>query len=57
LPPSEWFTIKDRLPRLRKNFISYDEYRKECRRLQVKSEAQQNLSPHDALADIGVWRV
>ena len=51
--PSEWFAVKDRLPRLRKNFISFDQYRKECRRLQVKSEAQQNLLGR-YLHDLGV---
>jgi hypothetical protein len=28
--PSEWFAVKDWLPRLRKNFLSFDEYRKAC---------------------------
>ena len=51
--PSEWFAVKDRLPRLRKNFISFDQYRKECHRLQVTSEAQQNLLGR-YLHDLGV---
>jgi internalin A len=51
--PSEWFTVKDRLPRLRKNFVSFDQYRKVCRRLHVKSEAQQNLLGR-YLHDLGV---
>jgi len=36
--PSEWFAVKDRLPQLRRNLVSFEEYRKECRRLQVTSE-------------------
>jgi internalin A len=32
--PSEWFEVKDCLPRLRKNFVSFDEYRKTCRRFE-----------------------
>lgn len=51
--PTEWFAVKDRLPRVRKNFISFDEYRRVCRRLQVKSEAQQNLLGR-YLHDLGV---
>jgi internalin A len=51
--PSEWFAVKDQLPRLRKNFVSFDHYRKVCRRLQVKSEAQQNLLGR-YLHDLGV---
>ena len=51
--PSEWFAVKDHLPRLRKNFVSFDEYRKACRRLKVKSEAEQNLLGR-YLHDLGV---
>jgi internalin A len=38
---------------LRKNFVSFDQYRKVCRRLQVESEAQQNLLGR-YLHDLGV---
>jgi internalin A len=51
--PTEWFAVKDQLPRVRKNFISFDEYRRVCRKLQVKSEAQQNLLGR-YLHDLGV---
>jgi internalin A len=51
--PAEWFAVKDQLPRSRKNFISFDEYRKVCRRLQVKSEGHQNLLGR-YLHDLGV---
>jgi internalin A len=51
--PSEWFAVKDHLPRVRKNFVSFDEYRKACRRLKVKSEAEQNLLGR-YLHDLGV---
>jgi internalin A len=51
--PSEWFAVKDRLPRLRRNFVSFDQYRKVCRGLQVTSEAQQNLLGR-YLHDLGV---
>ena len=51
--PSEWFEVKDRLPRVKKNFISFDEYRKACRRWKVKSEAEQNLLGR-YLHDLGV---
>src|SRR5581483_10433731 len=51
--PSEWFAVKDHLPRVRKNFVSFDEYRKACRKLKVKSEAEQNLLGR-YLHDLGV---
>jgi RNA polymerase sigma factor (TIGR02999 family) len=51
--PSEWFAVKDHLPRVHKNFVSFDEYRKACRRLKVKSEAEQNLLGR-YLHDLGV---
>jgi internalin A len=51
--PTEWFAVKDHLPRVRKNFVSFDEYRKARRRLKVKSEAEQNLLGR-YLHDLGV---
>ncbi|MBI3423399.1 MAG: leucine-rich repeat domain-containing protein [Acidobacteria bacterium] len=51
--PAEWFEVKDKLPRTRKSFISFDEYRKACRRWKVKSEAEQNLLGR-YLHDLGV---
>lgn len=51
--PSEWFEVKDNLPRTRKNFISFDDYRKACRKWKVKSEAEQNLLGR-YLHDLGV---
>jgi len=51
--PSEWFEVKDNLPRTRKSFISFDEYRKNCRKWKVKSEAEQNLLGR-YLHDLGV---
>jgi len=51
--PSEWFEVKDNLPKTRKNFISFDDYRKACRKWKVKSEAEQNLLGR-YLHDLGV---
>jgi internalin A len=51
--PSEWFEVKDKLPRTRKSFISFDEYRRNCRKWKVKSEAEQNLLGR-YLHDLGV---
>ncbi len=51
--PTEWFAVKDKLPKTRKSFISFDEYRKTCRGLKVKSEAEQNLLGR-YLHDLGV---
>jgi internalin A len=51
--PSEWFEVKDKLPKTRKSFISFDEYRKNCRKWKVKSEAEQNLLGR-YLHDLGV---
>jgi internalin A len=51
--PSEWFEVKDNLPKTRKSFISFDEYRKACRKWKVKSRAEQNLLGR-YLHDLGV---
>ena len=51
--PSEWFAVKDHLPRLKRNFVSFEEYRKACHKLKVKSEAEQNLLGR-YLHDLGV---
>jgi internalin A len=51
--PAEWFEVKDKLPKTRKSFISFDEYRKACRRWKVTSEAEQNLLGR-YLHDLGV---
>ena len=51
--PAEWFEVKDNLPKTRKNFISFDEYRRNCRKWKVKSEAEQNLLGR-YLHDLGV---
>jgi internalin A len=39
--PTSWFTIKDRLAGMKKNYLSFDEYRKVCRRLGEKDSAAQ----------------
>jgi hypothetical protein len=38
----EWFEVKDKLPKTRKSFISFDEYRKNCRKWEseVRSRAE-----------------
>jgi len=51
--PSEWFAVKNHLPRVRKDFVTFNEYRKTCRRLKVKSQAEQNLLGR-YLHDLGV---
>jgi internalin A len=43
--PASWFSIKDRLGRMKKNFLSFDEYRKECARLgEEDTQAQESLA-------------
>ena len=43
--PANWFTIKDRLAGMRKNFLSFEEYRKICSRLGEKNiDAQESLA-------------
>lgn len=51
--PAEWFEVKDKLPRVRKSFISFDEYQRNCRKWKVKSEAEQKLLGR-YLHDLGV---
>jgi internalin A len=43
--PATWFTIKDRLARMRKNFLSFEDYRKLCSKL-----GEQNEDAQEALA-------
>lgn len=40
--PSSWLTIKDRLARMRKTFLSYDEYRNLCVKLGEKDNVSQD---------------
>src|SRR5205085_3895377 len=39
--PASWFAIKDRMARIKKNYLSFDEYRKICERLGEKGKADQ----------------
>jgi internalin A len=51
--PGSWFSIKDRLAGMKKNYLSFDEYRKECAELGEKdSEAQESLAFH--LHNLGI---
>jgi internalin A len=51
--PASWFSIKDRLAWMEKNYLSFDEYRKECARLGEKDpEAQESLAFH--LHNLGI---
>jgi internalin A len=40
--PAAWFSIKDRLGGMKKNFLSFDEYRRECAKMGEKEEAAQD---------------
>ncbi len=51
--PSEWFEVKDNLPKVRKSFISFHEYQRNCKKWKVKSEAEQKLLGR-YLHDLGV---
>ena len=43
--PTAWFAIKDRLAGMQKNFLSFEEYRKECEeRGEREAEAQEKLA-------------
>jgi internalin A len=43
--PASWFSIKDRLARMRKNYLTFDEYRKACEKLGEKDcDAQEALT-------------
>jgi len=45
--PATWFAVKDRLAGMRKNFLSFDEYRRECAKLgEIDSRAQENLATY-----------
>lgn len=51
--PASWFSIKDKLAGMRKNYLSFDEYRKECAKLGEKDpEAQDSLAFH--LHNLGI---
>lgn len=43
--PASWFSIKDRLAGIEKNYLSFDEYRAECARLgETDAKAQESLA-------------
>jgi internalin A len=43
--PAAWFSIKERLSGIRKNYLSFDEFRRECARLgEADAEAQERLA-------------
>jgi internalin A len=45
--PASWFSIKDRLAGMKRNYLSFEEYRKECTELGEKDpEAQESLAFH-----------
>lgn len=51
--PASWFSIKDKLAGMKKNYLSFDEYRKECAKLGEKDEqAQDSLAFH--LHNLGI---
>jgi internalin A len=51
--PASWFSIKDKLAGMKKNYLSFDEYRKECAELGEKDpEAQDSLAFH--LHNLGI---
>ncbi|HEX8179047.1 MAG TPA: COR domain-containing protein [Pyrinomonadaceae bacterium] len=41
--PASWFSIKDRLARIKQNYLSFDEYRAVCEELGEKDAAAQEL--------------
>jgi internalin A len=41
--PASWFTVKDKLAGMKKNFLSFEEYRKECAKLGEKDEKAQEM--------------
>ncbi len=51
--PTEWFEVKDNLPKVKKSFISFQEYQRNCKKWKVKSEAEQKLLGR-YLHDLGV---
>ncbi|MET0646464.1 MAG: COR domain-containing protein [Pyrinomonadaceae bacterium] len=51
--PASWFSIKDRLAGMKKNYLSFEEYRRECSELGEKDpEAQNSLAFH--LHNLGI---
>ncbi|HEX7956988.1 MAG TPA: COR domain-containing protein [Pyrinomonadaceae bacterium] len=51
--PASWFSIKDRLAGMKRNYLSFDEYRRECAKLGEKdAEAQESLAFH--LHNLGI---
>jgi internalin A len=51
--PASWFSIKDKLAGMKRNYLSFDEYRKECSELGEKDpEAQETLAIH--LHNLGI---
>lgn len=43
--PASWFSIKDKLAGMKKNYLSFDDYRKECAKLGEKDpKAQESLA-------------
>jgi len=51
--PASWFSIKDRLAGMERNYLSFEEYRKECEELGEKDpEAQESLAVH--LHNLGI---
>jgi internalin A len=41
--PASWFQIKDQLPKMQKNYLSFDQYRAECVKLGEEDPAAQEL--------------
>ena len=41
--PASWFQIKDQLPNMQKNYLSFDQYREVCRKLGETDSAAQEL--------------
>jgi internalin A len=41
--PASWFSIKDQLPKMQKNYLSFDQYRDLCIKLGEKDPASQEL--------------
>ncbi len=41
--PASWFQIKDQLPKMQKNYLSFEQYREVCLRLGEKDSAAQEL--------------
>lgn len=41
--PASWFQIKDQLPKMQRNYLSFDQYREECARLGEKDPDAQEL--------------